>query len=37
MKRNEAMRNAKAMKEYLVNAGYAPDHIESYLNEQANA
>jgi len=28
MRRNEYMRNARAMKEYLVNAGYSPEQIE---------
>ena len=37
MRRNQALRNAKAMKEYLVNSGYAPEHIEEYLNKEANA
>ncbi len=34
MRRNEFMRNAKAMKEYLVNAGYAPEAIEEYVQEK---
>lgn len=28
------MRNAKAMKEYLVNAGYAPEAIDDYVEKK---
>jgi hypothetical protein len=35
LERNEAMRQAKAMRDYLVNSGYAPEEIENYLNENA--
>lgn len=35
MKRNQAMRHALAMKEYLVNSGYKPEFIEEYLNDKA--
>jgi hypothetical protein len=35
LERNEAMRQAKAMRDYLVNSGYTPEEIEDYLNEKA--
>ena len=34
MRRNEYMRNARAMKEYLINAGYSPQAIEEYIEEK---
>lgn len=34
MRRNEYMRNARAMKEYLMNAGYSPQAIEEYIDEK---
>ena len=36
MRRNEYMRNAKAMKEYLINSGYSPQLIEDYINRKMN-
>jgi hypothetical protein len=35
LERNEAMRQAKAMRDYLVNSGYSPEEIEDYLNDKA--
>jgi hypothetical protein len=29
------MRQAKAMRDYLVNSGYSPEEIEDYLNDKA--
>jgi hypothetical protein len=34
MRRNEYMRNARAMKEYLINAGYSPAAIEEYIDSK---
>lgn len=34
MRRNEYMRNARAMKEYLINAGYSPQAIEEYIDDK---
>lgn len=36
MRRNEYMRNARAMKEYLLNAGYTQQAIEEYIEEKSN-
>lgn len=36
MRRNEYMRNAKAMREYLINAGYSEQHIDDYVNRKMN-
>ena len=35
MRRNEYMRNARAMKEYLINAGYSQQAIEEYIEEKS--
>ena len=35
MRRNEFMRNARAMKEYLINSGYSPQAIELYIQEKS--
>jgi metal-responsive CopG/Arc/MetJ family transcriptional regulator len=35
MRRNEYMRNARAMKEYLLNAGYTQQAIEDYIEEKS--
>jgi len=34
MRRNEYMRNARAMKEYLINAGYSAAAIDQYIEEK---
>jgi len=36
MRRNEYMRNAKAMREYLVNAGYTNEAIDDYVKTKSN-
>lgn len=35
MRRNEYMRNARAMKEYLLNAGYTETAIEEYVEQKS--
>lgn len=36
MRRNEYMRNAKAMREYLLNAGYTNEAIDEYVKTKSN-
>ena len=33
-KRNEAARNVKAMRDFLVKSGYTPEMIDTYLQEK---
>ena len=35
LERNQAQRNAKRLREELINSGYTPEHIDEYLAKKS--